>query len=308
VVAVALGRADGPLASAGRVPAYRFPEAAVAALGRAVGYARWRQRPSSRPAELDDVAHAEVRAVVTHALTAHPGGTLLPLGVVQDLLGVAGIAVAPAVAVTDLDGAVAAAERLGYPVALKAATRRGRTERSGIALDVGGPDELAASWARMVEALGPAMAEAVVQAMVAGGVEVGVELHAHPVLGRVVAFGLGGLFADAAGDRPARALPITAEDAAELVASSRVRVALERTGADLDAVAAVLTRVAAVADAAPELDRLVLDPVLASATGACVVDAVAHVAPAPAVDVPVRRVGPDRGRAAVAAGSGSAQA
>ncbi len=292
VVAVALGRSDGPLTPGGRVPAYRFPEPAVAALARAERYARWRRRPEQQPVDLGDPARAAVRAIVGHALEVRPSGTLLPVSVTQELLTAAGIPTARAEAVLTVEAALAAADRIGYPVALKAAGRHGRTEQSGVALDVGSEDELRASWRRMDAALGTGMAEATVQQMAAGGVETAVELRSHPVLGPVVTFGLGGLFAEVVADRGARTLPVGALDAAELVAASRVRVALERNGASLEAVASIVARVAALAEDVPEIDRVTLDPVLVSAQGAVTVDAHVHVRPAAAEpEFTLRRLG-----------------
>ena len=111
---------------------------------------------------------------------------------------------APARAVTSVEAAVDAAATVGYPVALKAAgiARLARSESGGVALDIQDEAELRGTYERMIASLGPAMAEAVVQHMVRGGVETCATIEAHPAFGPVVAFGLGGAFADAIADRP----------------------------------------------------------------------------------------------------------
>ena len=110
--------------------------------------------------------------------------------------------------------------------------RLARSESGGVALDVQSAEQLRGAYERMTAALGPAMAEAVVQRMVPGGVETCVAVEAHPAFGPVVSFGLGGAFADMIADRPARSLPLTDLDAAELVSSSRAAEALAALGAD----------------------------------------------------------------------------
>ena len=50
VLAVTLGRDDGPLAPGSPVPAFAFPEPAAGALGRVARYAAWRRRPGGRGA------------------------------------------------------------------------------------------------------------------------------------------------------------------------------------------------------------------------------------------------------------------
>jgi acyl-CoA synthetase (NDP forming)/RimJ/RimL family protein N-acetyltransferase len=295
VVAVVLGRDDGPLVPGGRVSAFTFPEPAAAVLGRVARYAAWRARPEGVEPAFDDVDHDAVDRIVAHALEVRPTGTLLPVRVTADLLAAAGIRCGEARAVTSLEAAVAAAEEIGYPVALKAAgvARLARAESGGVALDVQDADELRGSYERMTAALGPAMAESVVQRMVPAGVETIVTVDSHPAFGPVVAFGLGGAFADAIGDQTNRALPLTDADVADLVAESRASGAMASLGADVVAVEELLLRVGLLVEQHPEIDRVRLNPVLVSAAGAWVVDAQVHVHPIAdeLYDVPVRRLG-----------------
>jgi hypothetical protein len=136
------------------------------------------------------------------------------------------------------------------------------------------------------------MAEAVVQQMVPGGVETIVTVESHPAFGPVVGFGLGGAFADAIADRPARSLPLTDLDAADLVASSRAAGAIVDVGGDVAGVHDVLVRVGLLVDGVPEISAMRLNPVLVSPSGAWAIDVRIHVAPAgPAPDaVPLRRL------------------
>jgi acyl-CoA synthetase (NDP forming) len=276
------------------VPAFAFPEPATAALGRVTRYAAWRSRPEGTVPPLADVDPEAARAIVGHALAVRPEGTLLPLRVAEELLASYGIPTAPARAVTCLDAAMEAADEVGYPVALKAAgiVRLARSESGGVALDVQSRDQLRGTYERMAAALGPAMAEAVVQHMVPGGVETCVSVEAHPAFGPVVSFGLGGAFADMIADRPARSLPLTDLDVAELVSSSRAVEALGALEVDLGLVEDLLMRVGVLADDLPELDRARLNPVLVSPAGIWVLQADLHVAPRSSTPVdPIRSLG-----------------
>lgn len=297
VLAVALGRDDGPLVpeEPTGVPAFTFPEPAVAALGRVVRYARWRTRPEGTEPDFADTDADAARTLVAHALAVRPTGTLLPLAAIQELLGAYRLPFAAAHAVTTQEAAVAAADDLGYPVALRASglEHLARSESGGVALDLQSAEQVAGAYARMRTALGAAMAEAVVQRMVPGGVEVMIALRIDVAVGPVVSVGLGGAYADAIADRPARSLPITELDARELVESSRASAALDVTGADRAALEEMVCRVAQLADDVPELSALRLNPVLVAPSGAWAVDAVARVAPvaSPPLDELVRRLG-----------------
>jgi hypothetical protein len=140
----------------------------------------------------------------------------------------------------------------------------------------------------MVAALGPhAMSEAIVQPMAPGGVETRVTLEVDEVFGPVLGFGLGGAFADAIDDRNVRAVPVTDVDARELVDGSRAAAAIAEDSRV--PIIDVILRLAAMADAVPELDRVDLNPVLISTDAAWVVGAIVHVTPAePAAPFPVR--------------------
>jgi acyl-CoA synthetase (NDP forming) len=263
------------------VPAFAFPEAAVVALGRAWRYEEWRQRDHGRVLSFADIDVERIRAVVRVALDARPTGTLLPLSAASEVLDAAGVPFAPARAVATRAALLEAADDLGYPVALKALglTRPARSESSGVALDLQSRAEVDAAFVRMSSALGaPAVAEVSVQKMVPGGVETRVVLDVDPTFGPVVVFGLGGAFADVIDDTASRAVPLTDVDVRDLVASSRAASVIGPPDAVIDVVA----RVAALAEAVPEIVRLDLNPVLVSPEGAWAVGVAVRVAPADA--------------------------
>jgi GNAT superfamily N-acetyltransferase len=68
-----------PRPAAGPVPAYGYPEAAVAALARAAAYGAWRAEPRGRVHDFPDITTAKARALTREFLRqALPGGWLAP--------------------------------------------------------------------------------------------------------------------------------------------------------------------------------------------------------------------------------------
>lgn len=107
---------EGAIPMLAPIPCYRFPEAAVGALARAVRYGAWQRTPAEKaPDCVDGVRRA--RVVLSEALSRGPGW--LTASEAQDVLTCMGIAVVPSRGVTTEDGAVEVAGTLGYPVALK---------------------------------------------------------------------------------------------------------------------------------------------------------------------------------------------
>jgi acyl-CoA synthetase (NDP forming) len=295
VVAVMVGLDDGPLAPGSHVPVFAFPEPAAGVLGRIAKHVDARVLPPEADGRrLADIDGDEAEAVIRHALEVRPGGTLLPLPATQDLLRSYGILVAEGRAISTREAAFAAAREIGYPVVLKstAIVRTGRSERAGIALDLHDEAELARAWAAIEAELGSAaLVEAIVQRMVRPGVDLRVTVELHRMFGPVVTFGLGGMLADAIGDRVPRLVPFAPGEAAAVIGASRAAFALT----DRDArrgVEDLLERVALLADDRAELDSLVINPALASPDGCWVTDATARVCPAERqADTPVRRLG-----------------
>ncbi|WP_214412498.1 bifunctional acetate--CoA ligase family protein/GNAT family N-acetyltransferase [Sphaerisporangium fuscum] len=257
----------------GSVPSYPAPEEAVRALAHVVRYALWRETPQGTPPELDGVDTEGARAVVEEILAAGGGPEVDP----AELLARYGITVWPAEVVASQEEAVAAAERLGWPVVVRAAdpevAHRAGTVRLGLS-DAGGVrrayDDLSAR-------LGPEVTLSVQRMAPQPSVPTVVRVMDDPDFGAVVSFGLGEVTARLLGDEAFRLAPLTAEDAASLVRSVRAAPLLfGRYGyppVAVDALADLLVRVGRLADELPGVARLDLDPVLVGESGVSVVGA-----------------------------------
>jgi acyl-CoA synthetase (NDP forming) len=78
----------------GQVPAYGYPEAAVAAMARAASYGAWRAAPRGRVPDFADIRAADARTLTYDFLRQVPDGGWLSPGQTTDLLGCYGILLA----------------------------------------------------------------------------------------------------------------------------------------------------------------------------------------------------------------------
>ncbi len=261
------------------------PERAAAALGRLAGYGSWRALPEPVHEVVPGIDAAAVRAVVAEELAACPEGGWLSADAAFRLLSAASIPVAASEVVPGLDAARAAAERVGYPVALKVAAGSlvHKSDVGGVALGIDSPTALAAAAAAMQERLGDEALLLLVQPMVPPGLEVLVGMSADPLFGPLVVFGVGGVITDLLGDHTFGVPPITLDEAHSML--QRLRTAPLLTGyrgapgVALGPLAEIIRRVGALAELCPELVELDANPVVASPTGAVVVDAKVRLAP-----------------------------
>ena len=266
------------------VPCYAFPERAVRALGRIAEHSRWTHRPVGQAAQLDSVDVGAAEATAKAFLAAHPeGGWLSPDDAVA-MLRAFGIATADEVAVASAEAAAAAAAEIKGPVALKAmgATILHKSDVGGVRLDLSTPDDVAKAFSAMAGHLGDAMEGAIVQPMLRG-VELIAGVVTDPLFGPVVMFGSGGTAVELFGDRVLRILPLTDQDAHEMVRSIRgAPLLFGHRGApkcDVAAVEDVLLRVARLADEVPQVAEMDLNPLIASPSGAVAVDVRIRLAP-----------------------------
>ncbi len=100
------------------VPCFSYPENAARALSHAAAYGEWRARPLGTIPDLEGTKPNEARRLIAAAC---PSGSGWITGADADeILAAYGIGVVPTARVRDVEAAVAAAQRLGCPVAVKA--------------------------------------------------------------------------------------------------------------------------------------------------------------------------------------------
>ncbi|MFJ8253726.1 GNAT family N-acetyltransferase [Streptomyces sp. NPDC094466] len=285
--------APGP--APGRIPAYPAAERAVRALAEAVKYAQWRRQaavPGKIPEFLDDTIDEPGAAALIEAQLAtapDPRGRPLTHDEARELLGRYGIAVRPTLPAPDPGAAVAAAARLGYPVALKttAPHLRHRADLGGVRLDVADEEALRRAYGELTDLLGkPAELLPVVQAMAPRGVDTVVRASIDAAAGAVLSFGLAGAPSELLGDTAHRLVPATDRDAAELIRSIRAAPVLFgwRGSAPVDTAALeeLLLRLSRLVDDHPEVVSVALEPVVVAPHGLTVLGASVRLAPPPA--------------------------
>jgi acetyl coenzyme A synthetase (ADP forming)-like protein len=280
-----------------RIPCFAFPEPAVRALARACDYGDWRRRDPGRTVELDEVHTEEAQETVRNLLGTAPLGRWLDPAEASALLGTYGINTIRTVQAQEEQQAADAAERIGFPVALKAVGRDliHKTELGGVRLGLSSSDEVRATFAEMKTALGDRLEAVAVQAMAPDGVEMIVGALSDPQFGPMVMFGTGGTMVELFADRELRMAPITDSDARRLISSVRgARLLYGYRGskpADVEAIEDLLVRVGRLVDEIPEVAEIDLNPVICTADGVALVDTKVRVAPGiPRADDTVRRL------------------
>jgi acetyl-CoA synthetase len=248
---------------------------AIAGLRSALACARALRAPSADPIRLREIAAASRRA-------AEPGsgGGWLGEGATKRLLRDAGIAVPAGGEAGDADEAVAIADRVGWPVAVKLSgpTVPHKTDVGGLALGVSDGAELRAAFARLRSVPVDGTVRILVERMVEPGVELLVAARTDAVVPALVV-GLGGIWTEALADVAVVPLPASAARVERALRSLRGAALLAGgRGREPLAIEAVAELGARLGDLvlAERLALIELNPVAATAAGAIALDALAR--------------------------------
>ncbi|MFH1572390.1 MAG: acetate--CoA ligase family protein, partial [Acidobacteriota bacterium] len=268
----------------GRLPCYGFPENAALALSAAERYGRWRQRPRGNILALDTSARSAIRAAVHRVLDTESGGSVwLEPTDLAAILKAAGVDFAPAKE-TDISQAAAVAERMGYPLVLKAVSEQilHKSDVGGVVLGIRSREQLLAAVETMsgrLAAAGIDLRRVLLQREIGGGIEALVGVTTDPTFGPLVVCGLGGVLVELLQDAAFRIPPVSDIDAGAMLDKLRARRLLDgyrgRPPGDREALILMIQRISALIELIPEMKELDLNPVkvLVPGSGAVVVDA-----------------------------------
>lgn len=243
----------------------------------------------------DEGAKAEVKSDGGHAAPADPQQEVLTEDVVKAQLKTFGVAVLDEVVASSAGQAADAARKVGFPVALKVISPDipHRAKVGGVALGLHSEDAVATEFDRMLARVrervpGATVDSVVVQKMVAPGPELFLGMSHDPSFGRVLTFGLGGILTEALQQISFAPLPVSLDDARQLVKDvPAVKALLSFNPGAEDALAQVIARVSdwcvSKGEALKELD---LNPVMLDEGRPVLIDGLAVVHHAETAPVP----------------------
>jgi len=200
------------------------------------------------------------------------------------LLGQFGLPIVAHAAAATADAAAAAADRLGYPVALKVVSPDilHKTDVGGIALNLADAGAVRRAFAEIqakARAASPRaeLRGALVAVMAGAGPEVIIGVTRDAQFGPALMFGLGGIFVEVYKDVSFRLPPLTEADAREMIHEIKGLPILTgfrgRPPCDLGALVNCLLAVSRLVETRPDLEELDLNPIIAYPKGCLVVDA-----------------------------------
>jgi acetate---CoA ligase (ADP-forming) len=253
------------------LPLFRSPDRALRAMAHVSAYGRTRMRSAAALANIATAPRIAER------------GTL-PEYRAKDYLAALGITIPKGTLARTVEEAISAAEKIGYPVALKAqaAALPHKSDAGGVIIDIGDKSALQAAWQRLHDNIGrakPGLAldGVLVEGMAKPGLEMIVGARRDPEWGPVLLLGLGGIWTEALSD--IRLVSAALDEASIVAELEQLRGAAMLAGmrgappVDKRAIARVTMTLAAMMQAEPTLIDVEINPLMAYPDGVVALDA-----------------------------------
>lgn len=270
---------------AARIPEYRFPERAAAALSALVERVTLLEHADAPAQHRENVD----RSAVAQILDNHSGSGLLSARASQDILEAYGVKTAGMHLAASADQALESARKLGFPVVLKVASPdiSHKTDVGGVLLNLADEHSIRGGFQTIIDQARESRPDSdiqgvYVQKMVPSGQEVIVGTVRDPQFGPVVMFGSGGTEVEGLQDIAFGLAPLTRPEIEAILedtwAGRKLGGYRNLVPADRPAVEEVLIRLAQLAHDFPQLNEIEINPlrVLPDGQGAVAVDVRIH--------------------------------
>lgn len=194
------------------------------------------------------------------------------------LLEAYGIPAAPWGLARNAAEAAVLAEKIGYPVVVKAVSPElsHKTEKGAVKLGIGDREALLKACRELENTIG-CFEGLVIQEQKTGGAELLLGFKRDPQFGPVLVFGHGGIFSEILNDVSLRVAPLDREEILELIGETKVsRILSGARGlppANMEAIVDCCLRLARLAVENPFIGELDVNPLLATPEGAYALDA-----------------------------------
>ncbi|MBN1953407.1 MAG: acetate--CoA ligase family protein [Anaerolineae bacterium] len=252
------------------VPNYPFPERAAAALAAMVAYRKERERQLYQPHRFEVQGKAVQK---TLDRVRSEGRVSIGDAEAREILAAYGFPVPDSRLAETPEAAIDAAERMGYPVALKIASPDilHKTDIGGVKLNLDSPGDVRDAFDLMVYRASRYVPDAriwgcLVQKMVPAGREILIGMNRDPQFGPLVAFGLGGIYVETLKDVVFRIAPFSRAEAEEMIREIRAYPLLEgvrgEPPADHAAMVDALCRVSQLVTDFAEIVELDINPLM----------------------------------------------
>lgn len=257
------------------VPSYSYPEEAVLALNAMYRYYLWAQSPEKTYPKSYGL---KAKASPIFADVKRENRERLYEMEVHDVLNAYGFKQPKSLFAGTPEEAVAAAKGIGYPVVMKIISPQisHKSDIGGVRINLNGKKDVENAFFDVTTRVRNIMPTAhisgvMIQEMIPKGKEVIMGITHDPQFGHMIMFGLGGIYVEVLKDISFRIVPLSREDAHEMIRETKtfplLRGVRGEAEADIDAIEKSLLTLSQMATDFPEIIEADINPLLVRARG-----------------------------------------
>ncbi len=257
------------------IPHYPSPERAVAALKAMADYSAWRRRPPRVVTRFPVNRRRVERVIRWHQ---RMGTRQIAEVEAKEILRAYDFKILDGILATTAEEAVEAAERFGYPVVMKIVSPDivHKSDFGGVRLGLSSPEQVRDAYDLMMLRLArleprPQVRGVYVEKQAKKGREVILGMTRDPQFGPLLMFGLGGIFVEVMKDVTFYLVPITAEEAMQMLRATRSYALLKgargQAPVALESIAGAPQRISQLAKDYPQIAELDISPFIVGEVG-----------------------------------------
>ncbi len=244
-----------------------FPDEVL--LGTALSKVYSMSGPQPENIKTPEIDIPRIRKIIDNAVN----GFISPKKI-QELFDAAEIPRAVEIVVKTPEDAVKATEKTGFPLAMKVVGPIHKSDVGGVALYVENKEKLKEEFSRMMKI--PDVTGILLQPMLSG-TELFIGVKKEDKFGHLVLCGLGGIFIEVLKDIQSTLAPVSMDEALDMIGKLKVKKILDgvrgQKGINIERYAEIITRVSALAMAAPEITEMDINPLMGTGDKIVAVDA-----------------------------------
>ncbi len=266
------------------MPTFEYSDMLARVAGNMATYAAFRKSHSGQTGIPQYQPNPKTRSAEVISSASKRGRVSLLEPEAYEVCNEYGIGVPPFRVVESIESAIASANEIGYPVALKVVSEEilHKTDAGGVMLGIDSDSALKGSYEQLaanVKKAAPSLSKikVLVQKMIPSNTELVLGALRDKSFGPVVMFGMGGIYVEALKIVGFRLSPITLEDARKLIQQTLPPALIKgvrgRGPMNVDSIAGVLVSLGKMLEEQPQIEEVDFNPVLPYQDGCIAVDA-----------------------------------
>jgi acetyltransferase len=251
----------------GGVPCYSFPTTAAKALGALYRYSVAQKRNIGLPKTFNDIDVSKAKSIIVEGQSQ--GYAYMSSDKVFQLLHVYGLPLADWAMTNSIEEAKASAQKIGYPVVVKAESSElvHKSDKGGVAVNIKNENELQSAIEKMIAGIGIQGMKFLVQKFMPGGKELIAGVSKKAGLGHLLMFGLGGIYVEVLKDVVFKIAPVTELESQEMLSSIKASKLLDgvrgQQGVNKKKVSDIIQRLSKLVCDFPVIEEMDLNPIMA---------------------------------------------